>query len=117
LEPGEQATVWVQVAQGLDSFDKGNWCRAKIYTDSPWITETADLQEDKRREWTAEQNRTSVIELSPATPQGTKVNAILDCETYSFHFTPDVRYGRQPLYQPYQLHRHQLYAWSWQVKK
>jgi hypothetical protein len=117
LEPGEQATVWVQVAQGLDPFDKGNWCRAKVYTDSPWIAETADLQEDKRREWTAAQDRTSVIELNPATPQGIKVNAILDCETYSFSFTPDVRYGTQPLYQPYQLHRHQLYSWNWQVKK
>ncbi|MGO8718691.1 MAG: alpha/beta hydrolase [Acidobacteriaceae bacterium] len=116
LEPGEQATVWVQVAQGLDPFDKGNWCRAKVYTDSPWITETADLQEDKGREWTSAQNRTSVIELNPATPRGTQVNAILDCETYSFHFTPDVRYGKLPLYQPYQFHRHQLYAWTWQVE-
>lgn len=117
LEPGEQATVWIQVAQGLDPFDKGNWCRTKVYTDSPWIKETADLQESKGREWTSAENRTSVIELNPATPDGTKVNAILDCETYSYYFTPDVRYGKQPLYQPYQLHRHQLYSWSWQVKK
>ena len=115
LEPGEQATIWLQVAQGLDPFDKGNWCRAKVYTDSPWITETADLQQDKGREWTSAQNRTSVIELNPATPKGTEVHAILDCETYSYTFTPDVRYGTQPLYQPYQLHRHQLYLWTWKV--
>lgn len=117
LEPGEHATVWLQVTQGLDPFDKGNWCRAKVYTVSPWITEIADLQEDKGREWTGAQNRTSVIELNPATPKGTKVNTILDCETYSYHFTPDVRYGMQPLYQPYQFHRHQLYLWTWQVDR
>ena len=115
LQPGEQATIWLQTAQGLDPFDKGNWCRAKVYTDSPWITETADLQEDKGREWTSAQNRTSVIELNPATPKGTEVSAILDCETYSYTFTPDVRYGVRPLYQPYQFHRHQLYLWKWKV--
>jgi enterochelin esterase-like enzyme len=117
LEPGEQATVWIQVAQGLDPFDKGNWCRAKVYSDSPWITETADLQESKGREWTGAQNRTSVIELDPATPKGTEVSAILDCETYSYTFTPDVRYGTRPLYQPYQFHRHQLYLWTWKVDR
>ncbi len=116
LQPGEQATVWLQVAQGLDPFDKGNWCRAKVYTDSPWITEIADLQETKGREWTSAENRTSVIELNPATPKGTEVRAILDCETYSYTFTPDVRYGTQPLYQPYQFHRHQLYLWTWKVQ-
>jgi hypothetical protein len=117
LEPGEQATVWVQTAQGLDPFDKGNWCRTKVYSDSPWITETADLQESKGREWTSAENRTSVIELNPATPKGTEVSAILDCETYSYTLTPDVRYGPQPLYQPYQFHRHQLYLWTWKVER
>jgi enterochelin esterase-like enzyme len=115
LEPGEQATIWLQTSQGLDPFDKGNWCRAKVFTDSPWITETADLQQGKGREWTSAENRTSVIELNPATPKGTEVRAILDCETYSYVFTPDVRYGAQPLYQPYQFHRHQLYLWTWKV--
>ncbi len=115
LEPGEQATVWIKLAQGIDPFDKGNWCRAKVYSDSPWITETADLQEDKRREWTSAQNRTSVIELNPATPPGTEVKAILDCEAYSFAFTPDVRYGTQPLSQPFQLHKHYLFWWDWTV--
>lgn len=115
LQPGEQATIWLQVAQGLDPFDKGNWCRAKVYTDSPWITETADLQENKGREWTSGENRTSAIELNPATPKGTEIDAILDCETYSYVFTPDVRYGTLPLYQPYQFHRHQLYLWIWKV--
>ncbi len=115
LQPGEQATVWIQLRQGLDPFDKGNWCRTKIYTDSPWISETGDLQEDKRREWTSAQNRTSVIELNSATPPGTGINAILDCEAYSFTFTPDVRYGKLPLYQPFQFHKHYLFSWNWKV--
>src|SRR6185312_9283001 len=58
LEPGEQATVWIQLHQGYDPFDKENWCRTKVYSDSPWITEVKDIQENKGREWTSAQNRT-----------------------------------------------------------
>lgn len=115
LQPGERATVWIQLQQGLDPFDKDNWCRTKVYSDSPWITETTDIQELKRLEWTGAQNRTSVVELNPATPVGTEIKAILDCEAYSYYFTPDVRYGKQPLYQPFQLHRHYLFLWDWKV--
>lgn len=113
LQPGERATVWVRLPQGLDPFDKGNWCRTKVYTDSPWITETRDIQEKKATEWTGARNRTSEIALNPKTPPGTKIHAILDCEAYSFTFTPDVRYGTLPLYQPFQLHRHYLFLWDW----
>src|SRR5262245_23433800 len=42
LEPGEEATIWVRLRQGLDPFDKNNWYRAKVYSDSPRITEVAD---------------------------------------------------------------------------
>jgi hypothetical protein len=35
----------------------------------------------------------------------------LDCESYSFYYTPDVRYGGEPLYQAFQLHKHHLFAW------
>jgi pimeloyl-ACP methyl ester carboxylesterase len=115
LEPGEQATVWVKLPQGLDPFDKGNWCRAKVYSDSRWLTEIADIQEDKRREWTGAQNRTSLMALNPATPRGTDVTAILDCEAYSFAASPDVRFGEENLYQPFQLHKHYLFLWSWKV--
>jgi hypothetical protein len=37
----------------------------------------------------------------------------LDNETWSYHFTPDVRYGREPLYQAFQLHRHHLHRYEW----
>jgi pimeloyl-ACP methyl ester carboxylesterase len=115
LEPGERATFWVKTAQGLDPFDKNNWRRAKVYSDSPWIEEVADIQEDKQREWTGAQNRTSLIELKPGTPAGTEIPVILDCESWSFRYTPDVRYGQEPLYQAFQLHKHYLFTWKWKV--
>jgi hypothetical protein len=39
------------MAQGMDPFDKNNWYRCKVYSDSPWITEIADIQEEKQREF------------------------------------------------------------------
>ena len=113
LEPGEQATIWVKVRQGLDPFDKNNWRRAKVYANSPWVTEVADIEEQKQLEWTGAQNRTSLIQLSPDVPAGTSIPLILDCEGWSFRFTPDVRYGREPLYQAFQLHNHRLFTWTW----
>jgi hypothetical protein len=113
LEPGEQATIWVKVRQGLDPFDKNNWRRAKIYSNSPWLTEIEDIQEQKQLEWTGAQNRTSLIELSRETPAGTSIPVILDCEGWSFQFIPDMRFGGEPLYQAFQLHNHQLFAWTW----
>ena len=71
LEPGEEATIWVRLRQGLDPFDKNNWYRTKVYTDSRWITEVADLQEQKQLEWTGAKERTSLIRLAPNTPAGT----------------------------------------------
>lgn len=113
LEPGEQASIWVRLSQGLDPFDKNNWCRAKVYSDSPWLTEVADIQEQKQLEWTSAQSRTSLIELSSQSPPGIGIPVVLDCESWSFHFTPDVRYGKEPLYQAFQLHKHHLFAWDW----
>jgi pimeloyl-ACP methyl ester carboxylesterase len=105
LEPGEEATVWVKLAQGLDPFDKGNWYRARVYTDSPWLDETERLEEQKQREWTGAKELTSVVRLSPKAPPGARIPLVLRNESWSFHFTPDVRYGVEPLYQAYQLHR------------
>ncbi len=113
LELGESATIWIRLKQGLDPFDKNNWCRAKVYTDSRWLTEIADLQEAKGREWTSAQNRTSLVQLSSDTPPGAEIPVILDCESWSFEYTPDVRYGKEPLYQAFQFHKHHLFAWRW----
>jgi hypothetical protein len=117
LEPGEDATVWVKLPQGLDPFDKSNWYRAKVYFDSPWLTEVGDIQEEKQREWTGAQNRTSLIELSRNVPPGTEIPVVLDCESWSFYFTPDVRYGKEALFQAFQLHKHHLFAWTWKTEK
>ena len=113
LEPGESATIWVRLKQGLDPFDKNNWRRAKVYTDSHWLTEVSDIQEEKGREWTSAQNRNSLVALSSAVPLGTEIPVILDCESWSFDYTPDFRYGKELLYQAFQFHKHYLFAWKW----
>ena len=112
LEPGEEATIWVRLKQGLDPFDKNNWYRAKVYTDSPRITEVADIQEQKQLEWTSAKERTSVIRLAADTPPGTRVPLLLDNESWSYTWTPDVRYGTERLYQAFQLHRHHLHRYE-----
>jgi pimeloyl-ACP methyl ester carboxylesterase len=112
LEPGEQATIWVKLAQGLDPFDKNNWCRAKVYTDSSWLAEIDDIEEDKQREWTGAQSRTSLVELKTGVPDGVEIPVILDCESWTFYFTPDVRYGKEPLYQAFQFHKHNQFFWK-----
>jgi hypothetical protein len=116
LEPGEEATLWVKMTQGMDPFDRNNWYRAKIYSDSPWVQEIADLQEQKQLEWTGGHERTSVVRLAAETPSGTTIRLLLDNETWSYHYTPDVRYGREPLYQAFQLHRRHLHRYEWKVQ-
>ena len=116
LQPGEEATLWVKMPQGMDPFDKNNWYRAKVYTDSPWVTEVADLEEQKQLEWTSGMQRTSVIRLAPGTPHGTVIPLLLDNESWSYYWTPDVRYGKEDLYQAFQLHSHHLHRWELKVE-
>ena len=110
LEPGEQAAIWLRLKQGIDPFDKNNWCRAKVYPESPLLEEIGDIQEEKQREWTGAQNRTSLVRLSA----DGDADVILDCESYSFQSSPGVRYGTEPLYQPFQVHKHHLFRWRLQ---
>ncbi len=112
LEPGEEATIWVRLRQGLDPFDKNNWYRAKVYTDSQWITEVGDIQEQKQLEWTSSKERTSVIRLAQNTPAETRIPLLLDHESWSYTWTPDVRYGTERLYQAFQLHRRHLHHYE-----
>jgi hypothetical protein len=112
LEPGEEATIWVRIRQGLDPFDKNNWYRAKVYTDSRWVTEVADIQEQKQLEWTSAKERTSLIRLARNTPVGTRIPLLLDNESWSYAWTPDVRYGPERLYQAFQLHRRHLHRYE-----
>ena len=110
LEPGEQATVWVILRQGLDPFDKGNWYRAKVHCDSKWLREVGDIAEQKQLEWTGAKERTSLIELSPDAPSGVRIPVLLENESWSYHFTPDVRYGQELLYQAFQRHRRHVHS-------
>ena len=117
LEPGEEATIWIKMIQGMDPFDKGNWYRCKVYADSPWLEEIGDLQNSKQREWTSAMERTSLIRLSSKTPRGTKIPVLLDNESWSFHYTPDVRYGTEKLYQAFQLHTHHVHRFEISVRQ
>lgn len=109
IEPGEDFTIWVKLAQGLDPFDKSNWYRTRIYSDSPFLTEVARLEEEKQREWTGARERTSVMHLDSAAPPGAAIPLLLDNESWSFSFEPDMRYGKELLYQAFQLHAHHLH--------
>ncbi len=117
LEPGEEATIWVKLAQGLDPFDKGHWYRTRVHSDSPWLAEIERLEEQKQREWTGAKELTSVIRLDTKAPEGTAIPVVLSNESWSFHFTPDVRYGVEPLYQAYQLHRGHVHTLELKVPK
>jgi hypothetical protein len=112
LEPGEEATIWVKMSQGMDPFDKNNWYRCKVRSDSPALTEVADIQEQKQLEWTSAKNRSSVIRLEPGTPSNRVIPLILENETWSYHNTPDVRFGEEKLYQAFQLHTFHLHRYQ-----
>ena len=116
FEPGEEATIWVKIRQGLDPFDKNTWHRAKVYTDSAYLTEIASIEETKQREWTSAQELTSLVRLAPTTPANTVIPLLLGNESWSFHWTPDVRYGSEPLYQPFQLHREHWHEWVLKIR-
>lgn len=110
LEPGEQATVWVRMRQGMDAYDKNTWHRTRIYFDSGALDEVDIIEEDKQREWTGAKDRTSLIALKAAAPASLPV--ILSNESWSFAFTPDVRYGKERLYQAFQLHTMHLHQFD-----
>jgi hypothetical protein len=75
-------------------------------------SEVDDMQGDKQREWTGAQNRTSRVRLSCEVPAGAEIPLILDCESWSFSFTPDVLYGKEP-HQAFQFQKHHLSGWKW----
>jgi hypothetical protein len=109
LEPGETATIWVKLPQGLDPFDKNNWRRVKVRASSPDVEEVADIQEEKQRECTGAQERTSLIHWRAGAAKGTLGRLVLDSESWSFSFTPDFHYGRELLHQAFQRHAHTLH--------
>jgi pimeloyl-ACP methyl ester carboxylesterase len=116
LEPGEEATIWVRLEQGMDPFDKNTWHRCRVYSDSPWLREVAIIESQKQREWTSAMDRASVVRLSEGVGAGTTIPVLLDSESWSFHYTPDVRYGAERLSQAIQLHSNHLHKFEIEVK-
>ncbi len=115
LEPGEEATFWVRMKQGMDAFDKNTWHRCKVYSDSPYLVETQDIQHQKQLEWTGAMERTSLIRLSPDAPARTSIPVLLDNETWTYYYPPDLRFGKQQLEQAIQLHTHHLHRYELRV--
>jgi hypothetical protein len=111
-DPGEEMTIWVRTVQGIDPFDKNSWHRTKVFTDDPYVSIVSDIPEVRGREWTSVRDHTSVIKISPECPVGHQLRLILKSESASFSWTPDVRYGKELLYQAIQLHRVHLYRYE-----
>ncbi len=42
--------------------------------------------------------------------QKAPIRHLLENESWSFHYTPDVRYGTEPLYLAFQLHSRHLHS-------
>ena len=59
--------------------------------------------------------RASLMRLLPDVPVKTTIPVLLDNETWSFHYTPDVRYGVEKLYQAFQLHTRHLHRYEVKV--
>ena len=114
-DPGEELTLWLCVAQGLDPLDKYTWHRAKLFTEDPYVTITSDIAEPKELEWTSVKNHTSSFKVSPDCPAGHEIELVLKCESYSYFWQPDYRYGRELHYQAFQFHRNHLFRYLLKV--
>ena len=68
--------------------------------------------EQKQLEWTSAKNRSSVVRLASDVPSGRGIELILENETWSYHNTPDVRYGVEKLYQAFQFHTFHLHRYE-----
>jgi hypothetical protein len=104
--------------------------RAELFSDYPtveilrgtaqrrsWLTEVADIEEEKQLEWTGARNRTSRVRLSRDVSAGTEIPLILDSESWSVSFTLGVRCGKEPLCQAFQFHKHHLFGWKWKASQ
>jgi len=107
-EPGEEITVWVRTVQGLDALDKNSWHRTKVYSKSPYVTETQDMNENKERSFTGVKDHTSAVKISDDCPNGSKIKLFLRNESYTFYWAPDKRYGKELLYQAMHFFRYHV---------
>src|SRR5205807_993446 len=99
------------------------WLSRKCWTPPPpskwWMGARSRFQFSARREIRAAADRSSARsprEKATATAHGTVIPLLLDNESWSYHYTPDVRYGKEDLYQAFQLHTHHLHRWELRVQ-
>jgi hypothetical protein len=111
-EPGEEVTIWVRTAQGLDPLDKNTWHRTKVFTCDPYITVTKDIAQSKELEWTSVKDHTSAVKIAKNCPSGHTARLYLKNESYSYVWKPDYRYGEQLLYQAFQFHRNHIHSYE-----
>jgi enterochelin esterase-like enzyme len=104
-EPGEEVTLWVRTAQGLDPLDKHSWHRTKIYSHDSSVSVTQDIAEGKELEWTSVKDHTSAVKISADCPGDARIELFLESESYSYVWKPDYRFGEQLLRQAFQFHR------------
>jgi hypothetical protein len=104
--------------------------RAEFFSDFPtveilrgtaqqrsWLTQVADIEEEKQLECTGAQNRTSRVRLSRDVSAGTEIPLIPGCESWSVSFTLGVRCGKEPLCQASQFHKHHLFGRKWKASR
>ena len=96
----------------MDPFDKHSWHRTKVFTRDPYVTQGRAFAEQKGIEWTSARDHTGAIRISSDCPQGRKIKLFLRNESYSFHWTPDARYGERLLRQAIQLHRVHVHGYT-----
>ena len=53
-----------------------------------------------------------MLRLLEKTPSGKKILLLSGIESWSFHYTPGVRYGTENLYQAFQLHKRHLHRYT-----
>jgi len=111
-EPGEEISIWVRIRQGFDPIDKNSWHRTKIFTDDACIDSFNDVAEIKGREFTGVRDHTSTVRIAPDCPPGRKVRLYLKNESYSFVWIPDMRYGKETLYQAFQRYREHIHRYD-----
>jgi hypothetical protein len=85
-EPGETIVLWVRLRQGLGAADKNTYHPALLVNkyDVPQFSTSKLKYNIKGAEWSGAANIQSEIKIDPVTPPGTKLNLLLQCESYEF---------------------------------
>jgi hypothetical protein len=85
-EPGETIELYERLPQGLGPHDQNTFHPAFLMNidDCPWVSVPELRFNIRTAEWSGAPNLQSKIKISPATPDGVKINLWLKCESYEF---------------------------------